>query len=341
MRRNDHDVTGSICTTDPATVKAEVQRLYRALYDFGPSKTIERAFADIEKCYRGEHPEFYPCDTGYHDLQHVLEVTLAMTRLMDGYERSRRNGTPRLPPELFMLGVLSALFHDFGYLRRRSDRRHSNGAEYTLVHVSRGAAYLRHYMRDLGTGRLANIAPKLLHYTGYEHPVERIRVADTLIRRVGQMLGSADIIAQMADRCYLEKCRDRLYPEFVLAGVARRELPGGFTQDVFRSGEDLVRKTPEFYRNAERRLELQLAHAYVYAESHFGGQNLYLEEMLKNVRHAQAVAGAPDVDILRRSPPPILNYEADSGAEAAQDERADRLDPSPVDPEVASPEARR
>jgi hypothetical protein len=233
------------------------------------------------------------------------------------------------------------LFHDFGYLRRRSDRRHGNGAEYTLVHVSRGAAYLRQYMRNLGTGRLADIAPKLLHYTGYEQPVERIRVADTLIRRVGQMLGSADIIAQMADRCYLEKCRDRLYPEFVLGGVARRELPGGFTQDVFRSGEDLVRKTPEFYRNAERRLELQLAHAYGYAESHFGGQNLYLEEMLKNVRHAQAFAGAPDVDILRRSPPPIPSAEADSGADAAHDERADRLDPSPVDAEVASPKARR
>jgi hypothetical protein len=303
MRRNDYDVTGIFRTTDPATVKTEVQRLYRGLYDGSPARAIERAFTDITKLYRGEHPEYYACDTRYHDLQHVLEVTLAMARLMDGYERSRRNGTPHLPPELFMLGVISALFHDFGYLRRRSDRRHSNGAEYTLVHVSRGAAYLRRYMRDLGTGRLSDIAAKLLHYTGYEHPVERIRVADTLIRRVGQMLGSADIIAQMADRCYLEKCRDRLYPEFVLGGVARRELPGGFAQDVFCSAEDLVRKTPAFYRNALRRLELQLAHAYAYAEGHFGGQNLYLEEMHKNVRHAQALAGAAVDEMLRRAPP--------------------------------------
>ena len=79
---------------------------------------------------------------------------------------------------------------------------------------------------------------------------------------------------------------------------------------MFRSGEDLVRKTPEFFRDAERRLELQLAHAYVYAESHFGGQNLYLEEMLKNVRHAQVLATAPDADILRRTPPAILGTEA-------------------------------
>ena len=315
MRRNDHDVTGSIRTTDPAPVKAEVERLYRELYDFAPAKAIERAFADIEKVYRGEHPEYYACDTGYHDLQHVLEVTLAMSRLMDGYERSRRNGTPPLPPELFMLGVISALYHDFGYLRRRSDRRHSNGAEYTLVHVSRGAAYLRRYMRELGTGRLSDIAAKLLHYTGYERPVERIRVADSLIRRVGQMLGTADIIAQMADRCYLEKCRDRLYPEFVLGGIARRELPGGFTQELFSSGHDLVRKTPAFYRNAARRLDLQLAHAYAYAESHFGGQNLYLEEILKNVRHAQTLERGPDAQVLRRTPPVAPTAEPDPDPE--------------------------
>ena len=92
--------------------------------------------------------------------------------------------------------------------------------------------------------------------------------------------------------------------------VARRQpVTGGFTQDVFRSGEDLVRKTPDFYRNAARRLELQLAHAYVYAEDHFGGQNLYLEEMLKNVRHAQALADAPDAVILRRTPPAMQDPE--------------------------------
>ncbi len=83
------------------------------------------------------------------------------------------------------------------------------------------------------------------------------------------MLGTADIIAQMADRCYLEKCRDRLYPEFVLGGLAKKKLPGGRTQILFRSGDDLVRKTPGFYMNAAKRLDLQLARAYEYAERHF------------------------------------------------------------------------
>jgi hypothetical protein len=75
---------------------------------------------------------------------------------------------------------------------------------------------------------------------------------------------------------------------------------------LFSSGDDLVRKTPGFYRNAAKRLDFQLARAYEYAERHFAGQNLYLEEMQKNVRYAQVVAQAPDAGALRRIPPYTL-----------------------------------
>jgi len=305
MRRNDHDVTDKVRTTDPHEVVGEVLRVFRELYAGSSSRTIEHAFADLTRLYRGEHPEYLPCDTEYHDIQHVLDVTLAMARLMDGYERSR-NGSPRLSAACFALGVITALFHDFGYLRRRGDRRHRYGAEYTITHVSRGAKYLHRYLPRVGLRRYANVGATLVHYTGYERPAETIAVNDTLLRRVGHMLGTADIIAQMSDRCYLEKCRDRLYPEFVLGGLARRKLPGGRTQILFHSGDDLVRKTPGFYLNAAKRLDLQLARAYEYAERHFRGQNLYVEEMQKNVRYAQAVGDAPNTDMLRRTPPCTL-----------------------------------
>jgi hypothetical protein len=76
---------------------------------------------------------------------------------------------------------------------------------------------------------------------------------------------------------------------------------------MFSSGEDLVRKTPGFYMTAAKRLDLQLARAYEYAERHFKGQNLYLEEMHKNVRYAQAVADSSTNGALRRAPPMTLN----------------------------------
>ncbi len=310
MRRNDFDVTDRIRTTDAREVGAEVLRLFRGLYDGLPAGTLERGFRDLARLYEGRHPEYHACDTEYHDIQHVLDVTLAMARLMDGYERSRK-GSAALSPALFILGVLTALFHDFGYLRRRADRRHRYGAEYTIRHVSRGSRFLGHYLRRAGMRRHAAAAAQLVHYTGYERPVETIRIDDMLLRRIGQMLGTADIIAQMADRCYLEKCRDRLYPEFVLRGLTRRRLPNGRQQVVFRSGDDLVHKTPAFYVNASKRLDLQLARACEYAGRHFGGQNLYLEEIQKNIRYAQAIAHAADTGMLRREPPYTLRPDVE------------------------------
>jgi hypothetical protein len=313
MRRNDHDVTDRIRTTDLQQVSAEVMRLYRGLYNGTPSGAIERGFADIGRLYLGEHPDYQACDTEYHDIQHVLDVTLAMARLMDGYERSRKvtrsrvSDSPALPAACYSLGVITALFHDFGYLRKRRDRRHRYGAEYTLTHVTRGSRHLRRYLPRIGLKRYTNAGATLVHYTGYERRAETIPLNNTLLRRVGHMLGTADIIAQMADRCYLEKCRDRLYPEFVLGGLTKKKLPGGRTQILFTSGDDLVRKTPGFYMNAAKRLDLQLARAYEYAERHFKGQNLYLEEMQKNVRYAQAMGDAADTDMLRRSAPSTLN----------------------------------
>jgi hypothetical protein len=305
MRRNDYDVTDRVRTTDLAEVGTEILKLYRELYDGKQAKPIKRAFADLGRMYRGEHRDYLPCDTAYHDIQHVLDVTLAMARLMDGYERSR-TGNPALPAACFSLGIITALFHDFGYLRRRADRRHRFGSEYTLSHVSRGSRYLRRYLPRVGLRRYAEAGAALVHYTGYERRTETIRISDTLLRRIGQMLGTADIIAQMSDRCYLEKCRDRLYPEFVLGGLTRKRLPSGRTETVFRSGEDLVRKTPGFYVNASKRLDLQLARAYEYAARHFGGQNLYLEEMKKNVQYAEHVAPEAAAEALRRSPPYTL-----------------------------------
>jgi len=303
MRRSDHDVCNDVKTTDADAVGMEVTHIYLGLYGMRGATVMRQAFEEIERLYRGAHPEFHPCDTRYHDIQHVLEVTLAMARLMDGYERCRYNGTPPLPPEIFTLGIIAALFHDVGYLRRRNDRVHRYGAEYMLSHVARGAHILRSYLERLGMHKVAAIAGPLLHFTGYERSVEAIRLSDPLLRRLGDMLGSADILAQMSDRCYFEKCRDRLYPEFVLGGLAHRRLADGRLERIYASGEDLVRNTPEFFKGALRRLESTLGRAYKYGEVHFDGRDIYLEEVQKNKRFAENMARTPLRGALRRRPP--------------------------------------
>jgi hypothetical protein len=300
FRRSDFDVTNRINTTDPVCVKLEVERIFRALYSRPRAPILARAFDDMVRLYRGEFPGYARCDTEYHDLQHALEVTLAMGRLLDGYERARGDG-PAIPERLFQLGVICALYHDMGYIRRLNDTKHRTGAEYTSTHVSRGARFLREYMPQIDMPEYAEVAGQIVHFTGYERPVSSIRVSDPIYKLVGSLLGSADIIAQMSDRCYLEKCRDRLYPEFVAGGIARKQTEGGEVV-VFESADDLLRKTPSFYENATRRLEQDLGGAYNFAQTHFGGNNLYMDAVKQNIRFMEKINAGAEI-VLRRQPP--------------------------------------
>jgi hypothetical protein len=302
QRRSDYDVTNSIKTTDVASVATEVRRIYLDLYRKADLAAIDRSFADFAALYAGEHPDYYACDTGYHDTQHVLDVTLAMARLLHGY---KRGGREPLDERLFCLGVILALYHDCGYIRHRKDSRHANGAEYTLTHVSRGARYLRGYLPQIGMADLAPVAARVIHFTGYEVPIAKIRVPQPVFRVIGNLLGTADILGQMADRCYLEKCHDRLFPEFELGGVARRRNGGGDDEVIFASATDLISKTPNFYENAAHRLDAVLEAAYRYAEPHFGGHNYYVEAVEQNISYARKVGSGGDMSQLRRQPPKV------------------------------------
>lgn len=107
----------------------------------------------------------------------------------------------------------------------------------------------------------------------------------------------------MSDRCYLEKCRDRLDPEFVAAGIAHKRLPSGKADVVYASGADLVLKTPGFYDGAVRRLEGNLDGAHRYATAHFCGEHLYLDELGKNIQHARELTVEELASALKRNPP--------------------------------------
>ena len=56
-------------------------------------------------------------------------------------------------------------------------------------------------------------------------------------------------------------------------------------------------------QTATSRLNDQLGSVYGYADKHFGGQNLYLDEIDKNIHYASEVATHRDLSLLRREPP--------------------------------------
>jgi hypothetical protein len=176
-----------------------------------------------------------------------------------------------------------------------------NGAVFTKVHVSRSAEFASAYLPSIGFAAEAALAAKLVHFTGYEMDVDEIQVTDARDRMLGCMVGTADLIGQMSDRMYLEKCRDFLYPEFVWANIARERLPDGREVVRYASAGDLVMKTPAFYEYVARtRMEKKLAGAERFAEAHFDGPSLYHSEIERNMRFLRQVIETAELGRLRR-----------------------------------------
>jgi hypothetical protein len=266
--------------------------------DFAP---LARAFGDVKDLFEGNYPGYLRCDTLYHDARHTLDMTLAMARLVEGHDRSHP-GAEAIGAHRAALGVIIALLHDSGYMRRASEANVENGAVFTKVHVSRSADFLARYLPTVGFAAEAETAARIVHFTGYEMDVEDIKVADPKDRLLGYMVGTADLIGQMSDRMYLEKCREFLYQEFVLGSIARETLPDGREIVRYSSPEDLIYKTPGFYEYVARdRINRKLGAADRWAEAHFDGPSLYQAAIDSNMRYLREAIESADLNRLRRT----------------------------------------
>ena len=306
-RRNDFDVTNAVQVSKPVAVRSAVHELFADTFPGASFDKLWLAFYDFERLFTGQYPGYFGCDTTYHDMQHTLDMTLALARLVVGYERSV-DPAERLGARRAQMVIVTSLFHDSGYIRHKErDQEFNNGAEFTLYHVSRSAGFLRRYLPELGMSRDVGVSSMIVHFTGYELDLDKIELDDPRDAICGHLLGTADLIAQMADRCYLEKCRDRLYKEFVLGGIAVENARPGEYMVRYESGIDLLRKTPGFYQQVTKeRLQLKFNRAYRYVEVLYDGDNPYVEAIKMNLTHLVRILKTGDWRLLRRSPPYFL-----------------------------------
>jgi len=299
-RLNQNDVSNRVDVEDPSQVRDAVLALFAARYpgaDFAP---LARAYDDLGALFDGSFPGYLACDTLYHDVRHTLDMSLAMARLIDGHERSCA-AADRLGARRALLGVLVALLHDTGYIKRASESQVENGAVFTKVHVSRSADFILGYLPQIGFAAEAPLGARLVHFTGYEMDIDDIRVDQPKDRMLGYLVGTADLIGQMSDRMYLEKCREFLYREFVWANIARETLPDGREVVRYASAQDLIIKTPGFYEYVARtRMEKKLGAVDRFAAAHFDGPNLYQSEIDRNMNFLRQVIETAKFDRLRR-----------------------------------------
>jgi hypothetical protein len=299
-RLNQNDVTNRVNVEKPTQVREAVLRLYNARYPGANFAPLEQAFDDFQALYEGRYPGYLACDTLYHDIRHTLDMTLAMARLVDGHDRSCAPAD-RLGARRAVMGIVVALLHDSGYLKRTSETHVENGAVFTKVHVSRSADFIAAYLPKLGFAAEAPLGSRLVHFTGYEMDVEDIRVDEPRDRMLGCMVGTADLIGQMSDRMYLEKVREFLYEEFVWGKIAREQLADGREIVRYSSPDDLIIKTPGFYEYVARtRIQKKLDGADRYAESHFDGPSPYQAEIDRNMDFLRETIETANLERLRR-----------------------------------------
>src|SRR5690606_21336401 len=305
-RRNDHDVTNTVNVSSTESVRQAVVSLFSSLYPTSSLDPIWIAFHDFERIYGGFDADYHGIDTSYHDMQHSLDVSLALARLVAGFDASVP-AKDRLGPDRATFALVAALFHDAGYLRHRlRDSNAANGAEFTRTHVTGRGLFLERYLPTIGLDEFVPVVSRVVHFTGYEIPLEKIELDDPKDVIVGRLLGTADLVTQLADRCYLEKCRDRLYPEFVLGGVAFDDVPQGDIR--YRSGKHLLAQTLTFYQSSVHlRLERGFHAAYRYFEPYFGDANHpYLAFIRKNLTFLLKVLKHEQWHKLRRRPPCVV-----------------------------------
>jgi len=302
-RNSQYDVSNTIKVTDSQAVCDAVCDIFHSCYLATDDSRIRQAFEDFDSLFEGHFNGFNACDTYYHDKQHTLDMTLAVARLIDGHER-QSDRVHTFGAKFTTLTIITALFHDSGYIRKIDDQKFYNGAQYTPIHVSRSARFLSNYLHMIGMPEFADISANMVHYTGYEVSPNEIKLPDEKLHLLGYMLGTADLIAQMSDRCYLEKCKERLFPEFELGGMTTTRDKKGNSIILFESADDLLAKTPVFYNSeVKNRLNNLFQQVYKYAEAHFGENNLYLKYLDKNIHHIESLIASNSLDTLSRLPP--------------------------------------
>jgi len=287
-RAGHMDVSNTVDVSDAVAVAGAVRHILGRHYPDADLAPLAVLFRDFGRLYAGGYPGYRACDVRYHNAQHVLDVTLAMARLLDGCERNFP-APQRLGSRMAMIGIAAALFHDSGYIRRTRDSRHSNGAAYTRVHVSRGIRFVAGYLPSVGLEDMVGPCTRILRFTGHEVDPTDLPVANEQEHLLGKLLGTADLIAQMADAAYAQKCRDFLFEEFAAGGLAGAAANGEGTGVRYHTPEQLLRQTPQFMRTAIAvRLDGHFNGVHRYAADHFDGRHLYMDAIHENCRNLEA-----------------------------------------------------
>ena len=203
---------GSI--NNPADVVREIKTIILLVYKNYNFNQFEQVFGDILQLFNGHYPGYRRCNTFYHDLSHTLDCLLVTAKLIHG---AGLNGIVFTHRDV-TLGLISALMHDTGYIQAVEDNT-GTGAKYTVSHIQRSIEFMKKYFHDHAfPSEYLPICRDFLRCTGLDVKIAEIKFQSREHEILGKIIGTADLIGQMANENYLEKL-PFLYDEFKEGGV--------------------------------------------------------------------------------------------------------------------------
>lgn len=271
MSSNNKQLSQLLDMTNPLSVQKEAKRVILLKFSDFDFTVLDQTVCSIVNLFNGMFPGYQACSTTFHDLPHTTDTFLAMVRLMDGYmiENSL------LSERAVRLGSISALGHDTGYILTVDDKN-GTGAKYTKEHITRSIGFMRKYF-ELPEQDM-RFCENILQCTGLDVKINEIKFSSPEEKRIGMMLGTADLLSQMSDRVYLEKLL------FLYQELKEGEVKG------YESELDLLRKTPGFYNFTKQRFSTELGGVDRFMRNHFRerfgiDKDLYAEAISNNLSY--------------------------------------------------------
>ncbi|HEY8933398.1 MAG TPA: hypothetical protein VIM44_08810 [Rariglobus sp.] len=273
-------------TTRTASVTEAALDVSRALFPEAPTAFTRELFAGVEKLFKGECPDYQAVDLKYHDYRHTLQVTVAY---LDLFAARQRSGASPFTHRQFELGLATALLHDSGYLKLRSDRE-GTGAKYTFCHVLRSCALAASFLPAYGL-KLDEIDTVLgaIRCTGLSAANMGLRFNRHEDHELASLIVTADYLGQMAADDYPDEL-ELLFNEFA---ESDRFLGIPPAQRIFKSVSQLAAGTGVFWEKVVKpKLEQEYHGVYRYL-TRPDGSNPYLDAIARNLaiiarRHALA-----------------------------------------------------
>jgi hypothetical protein len=267
---------------NPGDVLREVRSIILLVYKKFKFIQFYQVFGDILKLFNGHYPGYRRCNTFYHDLSHTMDCLLVTAKLIYG---AGLNGIVFTHRDV-TLGLISALMHDTGYIQAEEDDT-GTGAKYTISHIERSIEFMKEYFHARAfPSEYLPICSNFLRCTGLDVKIAEIEFQSPEHEILGQIIGTADLIGQMANENYLEKL-PFLYDEFKEGGIP------GYTDKL-----DLLKKTPAFWELVKKRLVNELGHVDRYLQDYLRSlkginQDVYRQAIERNIERLQLFLATP------------------------------------------------